>query len=195
MFTGIVQEPGKILKIQKTKGKTRFEIVSKIVASQLKIGSSVSVNGVCLTVVKRGKNSFEVEAVPETLKRTNLGDLKKGETVNLEPSLRLGEELGGHFVMGHVDGTGKILDIKKEGDSILMEIKTPKELIKYIPFKGSIACDGISLTIAKIKKGSFVVALIPHTLKVTNLSKKKVGDRINLEVDMVTRYLERLIKN
>lgn len=195
MFTGIVQDRGKILEIKKTKGKTRFRIFSKIVSPKLKIGSSVSSNGICLTVINCGKKSFEVEAIPETLKRTNLGDLKKDNFINLEPSLRLGDELGGHFVMGHIDGTGQILYLEKEGDSLLMEIQPPKEILKFIPFKGAIACDGVSLTIAKVKKESFIVALIPYTLAVTNLSKKKVGDKINLEVDMVARYLERLLKD
>lgn len=194
MFTGIVQECGRIKKIEKTKGKTRFKIASKTVASKLKIGSSVSCNGVCLTVIKHNKNFFEVEVIPETLKRTNLGDLKLGAPINLEPSLRLDDELGGHFIIGHIDGIGKIIGLKKEGDSILMEIKPPEKLIKYIAYKGSIACDGVSLTIAKLKKKNFVIALIPYTLRVTNLSKKKIGDRINLEVDMVARYIEKLIK-
>jgi len=195
MFTGIVKERGKILEIKKSKGKTRFAIFSKIIVPKLKIGSSISCNGVCLTVVARRKNYFEVEAIPETLKRTNLGELKKGDFINLEPSLRLNDELGGHFVVGHIDATGEVLSIKKEGDSILMEIKPPKPLFKYIAHKGSISCDGVSLTIAKLKKDSFVVALIPHTLRVTNLSKKKINDKINLEVDLIARYLEKIIQN
>jgi riboflavin synthase len=193
MFTGIIQDRGKILEIKKTKGKTRFKIFSKIIARWLKVGSSVSCNGVCLTVIKLNKDFFETEAILETLKRTNLGDLKKGDFINLEPSLRFGNELGGHFVLGHIDGTGKIASLKKEGDSLLMEIRPPKNILKFIAFKGSISCDGVSLTVAKLKKYSFIVALIPHTLKVTNLSKKKLGDRINLEVDMVARYLGKII--
>ncbi|MEW6407297.1 MAG: riboflavin synthase [Patescibacteria group bacterium] len=194
MFTGIVLETGRIIKIQKTKGLARFKIASKI-ASKVKIGSSVSCNGVCLTVVKNNKNYFEVEAVPETLKRTNLGDLKKDEIVNLEPSLRLGAEFSGHFVLGHIDGVGRVVNLLKEGNSVLCEIEASKEILKYVAFKGAVACDGVSLTVAKLNNDCFTVALIPHTLKVTNLSKKKVGDKINLEVDIMARYLERLIKN
>lgn len=193
MFSGIVQDCGKILKIEKSPGKICFTIGSRIVAPKLKIGSSISCNGVCLTVVKHNKNSFEVEAIPETLKRTNLGDLRKGGIINLEPSLRLGDELGGHLVLGHIDDTGEITSLQKEGDSVLCEIKAPKEILKYIVFKGAIACDGVSLTVAKLNRDCFTVALIPHTLAVTNLSKKKVGDRINLEIDMVARYLEKIL--
>jgi riboflavin synthase len=195
MFTGIVQELGKVKNIKRTRGKIVISIISKKILPRLKIGSSVSMNGVCLTVVKFGKDSFDVEVIPETLKLTNLGDLKLGSGVDLEPSLTLQDELGGHFVLGHIDGMGKVIKLQKEGDSVLMTIAFSDRLKKYIAYKGSIAVDGVSLTVAKIFDQKFTVALIPHTLKVTVLSKKKLGDKVNLEVDVVARHLEKLVSS
>ena len=194
MFTGIIQEKAKVKNIKKSSGKTVFEIESKKAIENLEIGSSIACNGVCLTVVNLNNNIFEVEAIPETLKLTNLGDLKIGGFLNLEPSLRLQDELSGHIVLGHVDGMGKVSSIQLEGDSILMTIEHPNDLGKYIAHKGSITIDGISLTIAKVTDKDFSVALIPHTLEVTTLSDRKIGDMVNLEIDVVARYLERLIK-
>jgi len=195
MFTGIIQEKAKVKNIKKSSGKTAFEIESEIVIENLKIGSSIACNGACLTVVNLDKNTFEVEAIPETLKLTNLGNLKIGSFLNLEPSLKLKDELSGHIVLGHIDGMGEVLSIKSEGDSILMTIGFEENLGKYIAHKGSITIDGISLTIAKVTDKNFTVALIPHTLEVTTLSDRKIGDMANLEVDVVARYLEKLIKN
>jgi len=193
MFTGIIQEKAKVKNIKKSSGKTIFMIESKKAIKNLKIGSSIACNGACLTVVNLNKNEFEVEAIPETLKLTNLGSLKIGSYINLESSLRLKDELSGHIVLGHIDGMGLVLKIKSEGDSILMTIKYPLDLGKYIAYKGSIAIDGISLTIAKITNQDFTVALIPHTLEVTTLLERKIGDMVNLEIDVVARYLEKLI--
>ncbi|MFA5880386.1 MAG: riboflavin synthase [Candidatus Margulisiibacteriota bacterium] len=195
MFTGIIQEKGKIKNIKKSSGKTSFIIEAKKIIKNFKIGSSVALNGTCLTIINLDKKTFEVEAIPETLKLTNLGELQKGDLVNLEPSLRLKDELSGHIVLGHVDSMGEVINIKSEGDSILMTIKFPKSLSKYIAHKGSITLDGISLTIASLFNQNFVVALIPHTLEVTILKNKKIGDKVNLEVDVVARYLERMIKS
>lgn len=193
MFSGIVQERGQIKNIKKSSGKTSFIIESKKVKENLGIGSSIACNGVCLTIVNLDKNIFEVEAIPETLKLTNLGNLRIGSFINLESSLRLKDELSGHIVLGHIDGMGNIIKIKPEGDSILMTIDFPSNLGKYIAYKGSIAIDGISLTIASINNKSFTVALIPHTLEVTTLKEKRIGDMVNLEIDVVARYLERLV--
>ena len=195
MFTGIIQEKQKVKNIKKSLGKTLFVIESKKIIENLEIGSSIACNGTCLTVVNLHSDTFEVEAIPETLKLTNLGDLKIGNYINLEPSLRLQDELSGHIVLGHVDSMGKISNIKSEGDSILMTIEFPQYLSKYIAHKGSITIDGISLTIAKVTDKDFTVALIPHTLDITTLSDKRIGDKVNLEVDVVARYLEKLIGN
>lgn len=195
MFTGIIQEMGKIKNIKKSSGKTNFTIESKKVIQNLEIGSSIACNGTCLTVVNLNKNYFEVEAIPETLKLTNLGNLKVGNFINLESSLRLKDELSGHIVLGHIDSMGRICKIKSEGDSILITIEFPKNIGKYITYKGSIAIDGISLTIANVTAKNFTVALIPHTLEVTTLKEIKIGDKVNLEIDVVARYLERLIDN
>lgn len=193
MFTGIIQEKGKIKNIKKSSGKTAFVIELSKLIDNLEIGGSVACNGACLTVINLDQNTFEVEAIPETLKLTNLGSLKIGSFLNLEPPLRLKDELSGHIVLGHVDGMGEVLNIKSEGDSILMTIKFPNNLGKYIAHKGSITIDGISLTIAKVRDKYFTVALIPHTLGVTTLSDRKIGDMVNLEVDVVARYLEKLV--
>ncbi len=195
MFTGIVQEKGKIKNIKKSSGKTVFLVEFRKAIENLEIGSSIACNGACLTVINIDKNTFEVEAIPETLKLTNLGNLKIGNFINLEPSLRLQDELSGHIVLGHIDGTGRISNIKSEGDSILMTIGFEENLGKYIAYKGSITIDGISLTVARVSDKDFTVALIPHTLEVTTLKEKKIGDMLNLEVDVVARYLEKLVSN
>lgn len=195
MFSGIIQEKGKIRNIKKSSGKTGFVIESEKIIRNLKIGSSVACNGACLTVVDLNNNTFEVEAIPETLKLTNLGRLKISSFLNLESSLKLKDELSGHIVLGHVDGMGKITNLKNEGDSVLMTIDFPRDLSKYIAYKGSITVDGISLTVAKVSNKDFTIALIPHTLEVTTLKDKIIGDLLNLEVDVVARYLEKLISD
>jgi riboflavin synthase len=190
MFTGIIKDKSKIENIQGNK----FFLKSEKIASNLKLGSSVAVNGVCLTVSKKDKNMFSVEMMPETKRVTTLEGLKRGDQVNLEPALSIGEELGGHFVTGHIDGVGKISKIEKEKDGFILEIVPPSQLMKYIVYKGSIALDGVSLTVAQVKKDRFSVALIPYTLKMTTLSDKKTEDKLNIEVDMMAKYLERLLQ-
>ena len=190
MFTGIIKNKGTIEDIQGNK----FFIKSEKIAPKLKLGSSITVDGVCLTVSKKDKDIFFVDIMPETKRVTTLGSLKRGDQVNLEPALTLGEELGGHFVTGHIDGVGRVVARRKEKDSVILEIVPPPDLMKYIAYKGSIALDGVSLTVANVERDRFSVALIPYTLEVTTLSKKKIGDKVNIEVDMMAKYIEKLLK-
>lgn len=193
MFTGIIKEIGKIINIGRLKWKTVLSVESGRMLKELEIGSSVSVNGVCLTVVSLKNNRFDVEVVPETMKLSNLSDLSNGDYVNLENSLKINDDLSGHIVLGHIDGAGKISDKRKEGDSNIITVEYPEELGKYIAKKGSISIDGISLTVVDIDDKAFKVAIIPHTLENSTLSKRKINDMVNLEVDVLARYLERLL--
>ncbi len=194
MFTGIIEEIGKVKSISQ-KGKARIlTITSKKLLSEIKIGDSVSVNGVCLTAFEKLNDSFKVEAVEETIKKTNLGDLKVGDFVNLELALKIGERLGGHIVQGHVDTTGIIESIKKLQNSWIFEIKFPPEFRKYLIPTGSIAVDGISLTVADVNRDRFKVSIIPFTWENTNIKFKKVGDRVNLEFDFWGKYVENFLK-
>ena len=195
MFTGIIRKTGKIKKIEDRKGKIYFTIGIKGFFKKTKVGDSVSCDGTCLTVVKTKKDNFEVELMPETLKLTKFRDSRKGGLLNLELSMKIGQRLDGHFVMGHVDGAGEVKKIIREGEYISLIIKVPNKLIKYLACKGSVSVNGVSLTIAEVGKDWFRVCLITHTLKVTNLSKLKVGDRVNIEADMIAKYLEQLLKN
>lgn len=194
MFTGIVEEVGRV-KLIIPKGKAKvFAISSKKLLGDVKIGDSVAVNGVCLTVFEKLNDHFKVEAVEETIKKTNLGSLKTGDRVNLELSLKLGERLGGHIVLGHVDTTGLIENIIKLQNSWVFEIKFPSEFEKYVIPKGAISVDGISLTIADVNDDKFKVSIIPFTWENTNLRFKKTGDRVNLEFDFFGKYVENFLK-
>ncbi len=192
MFTGVIEGLGKIEKFEKNT-KTRSEAKMRIslgkLAGGLKIGDSVAINGVCLTVVSITKDIAEFEMVGETIKRTNLGSLETGDRVNIERSLKVGDKLEGHFVLGHVDSSGKILKIDKQSNQVQLWIEIPKELAKYVAKKGSITVDGISLTIVDKIKNKFSVSIIPHTMKVTNLGLKKVGDKVNIETDVLAKYI------
>ena len=194
MFTGIVEKTGKIKKIEDRKGKVYFTFEVKDFLSGTKIGQSISCDGVCLTVVKKTKTGFEVELMPETLKLTKFNDCAKGDLINLEKAMKANQCLDGHFVTGHIDGVGKVKKILMEGEYLSLIISAPKELIKYLAYKGSVAVNGVSLTIAGDGKDWFSICLITHTLDVTNLSKLKIGDKVNLEVDIIARYLEKLFK-
>lgn len=188
MFTGIIEDLGTVKKIN----KTQITVATKL--DDIKIGDSICVSGICLTVgnytISRFRD-FTADISEETFKKTNLGELKIGSIVNLERALKSGARLGGHFVTGHVDGTGKILKIKKSGNSEIWQFSIPENLSKYIAEKGSVAVDGISLTIALIgkKSDSFSAAIIPHTLKNTTLKEKKIGDTVNLETDILAKYI------
>lgn len=205
MFSGIVTDLGRVVDVV-SKGKeficlnieapviTGRLLYSNRSARMLHIGDSVSVNGICLTVVDVFKKSFSVEVMQETLRVTTAGSWKKGTIVNLEPALRMGDSLGGHLVTGHIDGTAKIIKEKKAPLSRVLELHLPSELKAGIVPKGSITVDGVSLTVAALKENSFEVALIPHTLKVTNFGKKKVGDKVNLETDMIGKFVVRYLE-
>jgi len=186
MFTGIISKTSKVKKIKPTNKGLSLEILNSL--QKTKSGESINVNGVCSTIKKIGKSIF-FEYMPETLKLSNLGLLKKGDTVNTEQSMRLNDRLDGHIVLGHIDENGKIMHIKKEGNSQVFEIKVPsKKFIKFLVYKGSVAVEGISLTVATVLKNSFIVKIIPYTLKHTNLKFKKVGDLVNLEFDILAKY-------
>ncbi len=192
MFTGIIEGLGKIEKFEKNT-KTRSEAKMRIrlgkLAKGLKIGDSVAINGVCLTVVSIAKDVAEFEMIGETMKRTNLGYLESGNRVNIERSLKVGDRLEGHFVLGHVDGAGTILKIDKQSNQVQLWIEIPKELTKFVAKKGSITVDGISLTVVDKIKNKFSVSIIPHTMKVTNLGLKKVGNKVNIETDVLAKYI------
>ncbi len=193
MFTGIIEELGTVQSVVKGTNSAQIRIHAPIIVSDVKLGDSIAVNGVCLTVVAFDSATFTAEAMAETLAKTNLGDLKSGEKVNLERALRLNDRLGGHLVSGHVDGVGTITRQVKEDIAIVTEISYPSHLGKYLVPKGSVAIDGISLTIVQVNGHTFTVALIPHTRGITTLGFKKVGDRVNLEADVISKYLEKLI--
>lgn len=186
MFTGIIKDLGAVMSVKKHGQNRIFRIKPRI--AKISIGSSISVNGVCSTIINKSTHWFEFEAMPETLKRTNLAMLKPGEKVNLEPSLRLNSELGGHFVLGHVDGIGIVKSVKNNE----LWIAAPAELRKFIAFKGCIAINGVSLTISGVQGNNFKVSLIPYTLKHTNLGSLRKNDKVNLEIDMIARYLEKI---
>ena len=192
MFTGIVEELGEILALQHARESIILVIKGNKVLEDLKEGDSIAVNGVCLTAVKVSSSAFSADVMPETLRKTNLYELKKGDKVNLERALPVGGRLGGHFVSGHIDGTGTIISEKKEGNAQIKLISAPPQVIRYIVPKGSVAVDGISLTVVDVDEESFSVSLIPHTAKFTTLGFKKTGDKVNLEADLLGKYVEKL---
>ena len=192
MFTGIIAGTGKVEKITKsTKNRSAVKMTVNLgkCAKGLKIGQSVALNGVCLTVTKLSKNLGRFEMIDETTKKTDLGNLKIGSIVNVERSLKAGERLEGHFVLGHVDGVGTITKIQKKPKEVQVWFNVPKKLAKYIVKKGSIAIDGISLTVVEAKNNNVSVCFIPHTIQVTNFRTKKVGDKVNIETDILGKYI------
>jgi riboflavin synthase len=198
MFTGLVTDVGTVRKAEHRNGLTRFEVESGYPLDDIVMGASIMHSGVCLTVVDMGQGErgawFAVEAVPETLAKTVLGNWNEGAKVNLEQSLKLGDELGGHFVFGHVDGVGEVVSIVEEGQSRRITIRPPTGLSRYFATKGSAAVNGVSLTVADaLPNGDFQVAVIPHTWEVTTLAELQPGSRVNLEIDMLARYVARMI--
>ena len=194
MFTGLVEETGKLIDKQKKGDGYQFTFTAQKVMDDLSIGSSISVNGVCLTVVKKKRNSFSVDAIEETLKKTNLGSLSAADKVNLERPLKADERLGGHFVLGHVDTTGKVVKIQELSHSHFVTISFPKRFKKYLIYVGSVAIDGVSMTVAELGEKNFSVGIIPHTWKETIFSTKIVGSTVNLEFDVLGKYVERIMK-
>ncbi len=193
MFTGILEELGKLRKIQRGSDSAKLTIEGSVVLNDVRLGDSIAVNGVCLTVVRYNDRFFDVEVMAETLRKTNLEELKPGDLVNLERALRVGDRLGGHIVSGHIDGVGEIVSQQREDIAILTDIRAPAGVMKYVVKKGSVAVDGISLTVVDCTDEMFRVSLIPHTARMTTLGYKKVGDRVNLESDIIGRYVERLM--
>ncbi|MFC2070104.1 riboflavin synthase [Chloroflexota bacterium] len=188
MFTGIVKEVGRVASIK----PGNLTINAKDVLKDLKLGDSIAVNGVCLTVTTFDGNSFSVDVMQETLKRSNLGNLSTGDRINLELPLTLGSFVGGHLVQGHVDDIGKLISVKQDGAATLLKFETSPDIMRYIVEKGFIAIDGISLTVINRTSNSFEVSIVTHTYKNTNLDDRKVGDRINLEIDIIAKYVEQL---
>jgi len=197
MFTGIVEEAGVVESIKPTRKSIELVVRTRSLGRGIKLGASVAVNGCCLTVVKtraQGKiRLLQFDMLQESWQRTNLQFSKKGSLVNLERPLRADGELGGHFVTGHVDGVGKIVRWERSGADHVLDIRAPADVMRYVVFKGSIAVDGISLTVGDVKKNGFRIWIIPHTFEVTNLQGRQVGDAVNLEADLLGKYAEKFI--
>lgn len=197
MFTGIVEETGIVESIKPTAKSIELTVRAKVCGRGLKVGDSLAVNGCCLTAVKMASRkdgkSIQLDLLQETWKRTNLRETQAGSLVNLERSLLVGARLGGHFVTGHIDGTGRISRWEKAGQDHVLEIAAPREVMRYLVFKGSITVDGISLTVAAVRKGSFRVWIIPHTHEATALRERSIGDAVNLEADILGKYVHHFV--
>ena len=190
MFTGIVEEVGKVREVS----QGTLTVEAEQVLADTQVGDSISVDGACLTVVKLGRDFFSVNVVPETLAKTHLGSLHPGDLVNLERALTLAARIGGHLVQGHVEGLGTVANIAQQGEALVMDIQAPRELHRYIVRKGFVAVDGVSLTVVDCHSDNFRVSIIPFTLSHTNLGRRRVGQTVNLETDIIARYLESLLK-
>ncbi len=193
MFTGIIEEIGRIRSVKKGPEWIEMEISASKIMEGVRLGDSIAVNGTCLTVTRFDENGFAVDVMPETVAKTALKQLSPGSAVNLERAMAAGDRFGGHFVSGHVDGVGTITSRKPFGNAVVFEVETPQDVLKYILPKGSVAIDGISLTVVDLSDKGFSVSIIPHTLKETILQYKKVNDPVNLEADMMAKYIERFL--
>ena len=193
MFTGIVEELGTVKKIKKGANSAVFTIRAEKILDDLKTGDSVAVNGICLTVTACLEDGFTADVMHETLRRTNLGELKSGSKVNLERAMAANGRFGGHIVAGHVDGTGQITEKKRDDNAVWIRVEAPPEVLRYVVEKGSVTIDGISLTVAAVTAHDFSVSVIPHTAEVTTLGSKKEGDIVNLETDIIGKYVEKLL--
>ena len=193
MFTGLVEETGTLLALDRSEAGARLTVRAPLVSSDATIGDSIAINGCCLTIVSREGKTLAFDLLGETLARTNLGDLCVGASVNLERALAANARLGGHFVQGHIDCTSAVLAFEPHGADHRIEIALPSEFAHLVAFKGSIAVDGISLTVAEVRDASFVVWIIPHTLAQTNLHTRRAGERVNLEFDLLAKYLDRML--
>jgi riboflavin synthase len=194
MFTGLIEDVGKIDALRFNDGSAVLTVKTNLSLRSLALGASVAVNGACLTVVKKDKRSFTVDVSPETLKRTSLETLAVGSLVNLEQPMRLQDRLGGHLVTGHVDGVGTIVAIRKQGEFTIFTFRAPARLASFLVSKGSIAVDGISLTINDCRRDGFSIAIIPFTLRHTNLRARRVGDKVNLETDLIGKYVHSFLE-
>ncbi|HJU47635.1 MAG TPA: riboflavin synthase [Gaiellaceae bacterium] len=193
MFTGIVREMGRIALLEGGDDGLRLAVTAPAIAPETGLGDSVSVNGVCLTAAAVDGDLIAFDAVPETLRRTTLGLLTEGDAVNLEPAVRAGEPLGGHVVQGHVDGLGTVQSVEAEGEGLRVFVAAAPRLLRYCVEKGSVAVEGVSLTVAELAEDAFAVALVPHTLEVTTLGRIEPGKPVNIEVDVLAKYVERLL--
>jgi riboflavin synthase len=193
VFTGIVRELGSVVESEEAGGGRALVVRAPETAARTRVGDSVALNGCCLTAAAVDGTTISFHAVPETIARTTLGDLARDDAVNVEPALRAGEELGGHYVQGHVDGVGRIQSVEAEGEGLRVFVEAPEDVLRYCVEKGSITVDGVSLTVAELAEGSFAVALVPHTLEATTLSGLHSGQPVNLEADVLAKYVERLI--
>lgn len=193
MFTGIIEEIGQIVSMQKNNQSAKITISASKILQDIHLGDSIAVNGICLTACNITKNHFTADIMVETMHRSNLGSLQKGSIVNLERAMPANGRFGGHIVSGHIDGTGTIIDLKKEENAVWVSIKANQSILKYVVEKGSITIDGVSLTVAYIDDSCFKVSIIPHTAEQTILLHKKVGDSVNLECDILAKYVEKLL--
>lgn len=193
MFTGLVEEVGIVKSVKKGADSAQITISAEKVISDVNLGDSICTNGICLTVTSFSSNYFTVDVMAETMRKTNLNYLSPGDKVNLERALRLGDRLGGHIVSGHIDGIGTISNLEKEDNATWITVSTSYDILKYVIYKGSIAIDGVSLTVAYVDNSVFKVSIIPHTKDVTILLDKKIGDTVNLECDMIGKYVEKML--
>lgn len=196
MFTGIVEEIGTVIGVKKGARECIYTISASKILEDMHVGDSIAVNGVCLTVTSFDKHGFTADVMNESLRRSNLGDLNSGSKVNLERAMSANGRFGGHIVSGHIDGTGVVISYEREANAVWLTIGTDESLMRYIILKGSVALDGVSLTVARLHRDAFAISLIPHTGEETTLLKKNRGDRINIECDIVGKYVEKLcVKN
>jgi riboflavin synthase len=194
MFTGIITDVGRVQRLRRTDRGLDLTIATAYDSADIALGASIACSGVCLTVVALEDGAFATQASAETLSCSTLGDWAEGTPVNLERALKVGDELGGHIVSGHVDGVARLVERRPDGESVRFVIAAPAELMPYIAGKGSVAVDGVSLTVAGVGPGWFTVALVPHTLEVTTLGERRPGDLVQLEVDVIAKYVERLVE-
>ena len=194
LLPGLVEEMGTVRRLNQAPNRCELELTASRVLEGTAIGDSIAVNGVCLTVIRMGEDHFTADVMPETLRRSNLGLLKPGAKVNLERAMAANGRFGGHMVAGHIDGTGKIRSMQPEGNAVLVTISAAPELLRYVVEKGSVAIDGISLTVAKVSHTDFTVSLIPHTGEETTLLRHRPGEMVNLETDIIGKYVEKLMQ-
>lgn len=193
MFTGIIEDVGKITEVRRTSSTTRLAVQSQKIGNDVQVNDSVAVNGVCLTVTARFASRMVFDVVTETLQRTTLRYMRSGESVNLERALAVGGRVGGHFVLGHVDGIGRVVSVTDRGLERVIRIRTEPEIMRLVVYKGSIAIDGVSLTVSEVSDDSFTIWLIPHTIRNTTFRERREGDTVNIEVDILGKYVDRLL--
>ena len=193
MFTGIVREVGVVVEAEEAGGGRILAVRAPATASRTRAGDSIAIDGCCLTATEIADGAIRFQAVPETIARSTLGTLERNEQVNVEPAIRAGEELGGHYVQGHVDGVGRIRSVEAEGQGLRVVVDAPEAVLRYCVEKGSVTVDGVSLTVAELADDAFSVALVPHTLEATTLSALRPGRAVNLEADVLAKYVERLV--